>query len=116
MGQWTNSWICFLRAEYVTYGIDDETTRKIDFDAGCNFSDVDSDFRFISAPARAWEFHFTKWKTSDLTDYQLLAGVRFLNLWEGGGLVAETGIKGAVNLISSGELTAYFNHGRQLLL
>lgn len=110
MGQWKNSMDLLLRAEFMTYDIDSETPRKLSLMPVVTFPDVEGNFPlYFGAGVGVGVFLDQVASESDLSlDYQVIAGVRFLDLWENGGLVAETGIKGHVHLVSSGQFNGVF--------
>jgi hypothetical protein len=113
MGQWQSSMDLLLRAEFMTYDIDGEMPRKLSILPVVTFPDVESNFPvYFGAGAGLGVFFSQVRSESDLSlDYQLLVGARFLNMWENGGLVFETGLKGSVFLASSGQFNGVFITG-----
>jgi hypothetical protein len=110
MGQWQNSMDLLLRTEFTTYDIDGQSPKKLSILPVITFPDVESDFPlYFGAGAGAGIFFKQVNSESDLSlDYQLIVGGRFLNMWENGGLVVETGLKGSVFLASSGQFNGVF--------
>lgn len=110
MGQWTNSMDLLLRTEFITYDIDGETPKKLSVMPVITFPDAGSNFPvYFGAGAGVGVFFDQVGDESDLSaDYQLLVGARFMNLWESGGLVFESGLKGHVHLVSSGQFNGVF--------
>src|SRR5690606_9809031 len=104
-GEWSRSMDFLFRAELNSYEIDGESPLKLTLMPIIAFPDARSDFPlYFGAGAGLGIFFEQVENESDLSfDYALIIGGRFLDLWDGGGLMVETGLKGQVNLLSSGQ-------------
>jgi hypothetical protein len=110
MGQWTQSMDLLLRAELVSYDIDNENPLKLSLMPVVTFPDLEGGFPlYFGAGAGVGVFFRQLENESDLSfDYNLLAGVRFPEMFEGGGLIFETGLKGQVHILSSGQFSGVY--------
>ncbi len=110
IGEWKSSMDLFFRAEIMSYEIDDERPVKLSVMPIIAFPDARSTFPlYFGAGAGAGIFFRQVGDESDLSlDYTLIIGARFPNMFQNGGLVFETGLKGQVNLLSSGQHDGVF--------
>lgn len=110
MGEWTNSMDLLMRVEFQTFDVAGETPRKLSVMPMIAFPDARSGFPFyLGAGAGAGVFFKQARGDSDLSlDYQIVTGLRFPTLFDWGGLIVETGIKGHVHLLSSGQFNGVF--------
>lgn len=105
MGQWTSSMDLLLRADLVSYDIDEENPLKLSLMPVVTFPDVEGNFPlYFGAGVGVGVFFRQLDNESELSfDYTVLAGVRFPEMFETGGLIFETGLRSQVNLLSSGQ-------------
>lgn len=105
VGEWKGSMDLYIRAELISYEIDDEKPLKLSFMPIIAFPDVRSDFPiYFGAGAGAGVFFKQAGDESDLSfDYALVVGARFPEIWGSTGVFIETGLKGQVHLLSSGQ-------------
>ncbi|MCB0350344.1 MAG: hypothetical protein KDD38_04115 [Bdellovibrionales bacterium] len=106
MGEWRNSMDLYIRAELMTYRVDDMTPVKLSLMPIIAFPDVRSEFPlYFGAGIGAGVFFKQVGDESDLSlDYALIIGARFADVFSSGtGLFLETGLKGQVHLLSSGQ-------------
>lgn len=113
VGEWRKSMDLYFRAEFTSYEIDDEKPLKFSVMPIVTFPDVRSDFPlYFGAGLGPGIFFKQTGDESDLAlDYALLIGARFLDIFETGGLFFETGLKGQVHLLSSGQHDGVFLSG-----
>ena len=110
VGEWTNSMDLFFRAEFMSYDIDNDRPLKLSVMPIVAFPDARSAFPiYFGAGAGLGVFFEQAEDESDLSiDYALIVGARFPDLFEYGGLFFETGLKGHVHLLSSGQQDGVF--------
>lgn len=110
VGEWTASMDLNFRAELMTYSVDGETPLKLSVMPVITFPDARSDFPlYFGAGAGVGIFFDQVADESDLSlDYAIVIGGRFMELWDGGGLCVETGVKGHIHLLSSGQQDGVF--------
>lgn len=110
IGEWKSSMDLFFRAEVISYKIDDERPVKLSVMPIVAFPDSRSNFPlYFGAGAGAGIFFQQIGDESDLSfDYALLVGARFPEMFDNGGLFLETGLKGHVHLVSSGQQDGVF--------
>ena len=110
MGQWTSSMDLLLRADLISFDIDEENPLKLSLMPVVTFPDVEGNFPlYFGAGAGVGVFFRQLDDESELSfDYALLTGVRFPELFESGGLIFEAGYRGQVFLLSSGQHTGVY--------
>lgn len=109
-GEWVNSMDLMGRIEYQTYDIDTEKPKKLSVLPMISFPDARSGFPlFFGAGAGLGIFFDQAPDESELSvDYQIVGGVRFMNMFPSGGLIVETGLKGHFHLLGSGQFSGTF--------
>jgi hypothetical protein len=111
IGEWTSSMDLNFRTEIITYEIDGEKPLKLVVGPLVTFPDARGDFPlYFGAGVGVGIFFEQVGDESDLSlDYSLIIGTRFWDLFpDGGGLFIETGLKGEVHLLSSGQQEGVF--------
>lgn len=110
IGEWKNSMDLFFRAEVISYEIDNERPVKLSLMPIVAFPDSRSSFPlYFGAGAGVGIFFKQAGDESDLSaDYALLVGARFPEMFDNGGLFFETGLKGQIHLVSSGQQDGVF--------
>lgn len=110
VGEWVNSMDLLARIEYQMYEIDNQTTKKLSLLPMITFPDVRSGFPlYFGAGAGLGLFLDQVPDESDLSlDYQIIAGLRLMDMFENGGVILETGLKGHFHLIGSGQFSGTF--------
>ncbi len=105
LGEWTNSMDLALRADFVSYEVDDKKPLKISLMPIVTFPDAKSGFPlYFGAGAGLGIFFKQAEAESSLSfDYQLLAGARFFNLVDSMGFVFEMGLKNQLLILSDGQ-------------
>jgi hypothetical protein len=114
VGEWKSSMDLFFRAELMSYSIDEEKPLKLSVMPIIAFPDARSDFPlYFGAGLGAGIFFKQAGDESDLSlDYALIIGARFPDLSDNGvGVFVETGLKGQVNVLSSGQHNGVFLAG-----
>jgi hypothetical protein len=110
MGEWVNSMDLLARIEYQIYDIDNQKPKKLSVLPMITFPDVKADFPlYFGAGAGAGIFFDQVPGESDISiDYQIVGGVRFMNMLPQGGLIIESGLKGHFHVIGSGQFSGTF--------
>jgi hypothetical protein len=110
MGQWSKSMDLLLRANLIAFDLDQENPLKLSLMPVITFPDLEGGFPlYFGAGAGAGVYFRQLDNESELSfDYILLSGVRFLNIFENGGLLFEVGYRGQVFLLSSGQHTGVY--------
>lgn len=114
MGEWVNSMDLSLRIDFTNYELDEGDARKISFGTILTFPDANSAFPLYFGVGLGAGFFIKQINDESVMslDYSLLAGVRFFNVFETVGLMAETGLKNHLHLFSDGQYDGvYFNVG-----
>ena len=100
MGEWVNSMDLNLRLEYTSYSVHkdvdrEESARKLSIGGLVTFPDANSRFPlYFGAGAGLGVFVKQMQSESSLVvDYQMVAGARFLDVFDNVGIVVESGIK-----------------------
>jgi hypothetical protein len=113
VGEWINSMDLSIRAEYSTYWFNDDKNqyaRKLSFSPIITFPDANSHFPlYFGAGAGLGLFtHQLADKSPVSFDWQVMGGVRFLNVFQQVGFMVEAGIKNHVLLFSDGQFNGVF--------
>lgn len=110
VGEWTSSMDLLFRAEMLTYSFDNEKPVKLSFMPVVTFPDSRSEFPlYFGAGIGGGVFLKQVSGGSSLSlDYNLIIGSRFFNVIESTGLLFETGLKGHVHLLSSGQFNSTY--------
>jgi hypothetical protein len=113
LGEWINSMDLSLRAEYTTYWWNDDKNqyaRKLSFSPIITFPDANSRFPlYFGAGAGLGLFtHQVSDKSPVSLDWQVMGGVRFLNVFQQVGFMVEAGLKNTVLLFSDGQFNGVF--------
>lgn len=106
VGEWKSSMDLFFRAELMSYDVDTEDPVKLSVMPIIAFPDVRSSFPvYFGAGLGAGVFFKQAGSESDLSlDYALIVGGRFQGLFDSSaGLFIESGLKGHILLLSSGQ-------------
>jgi hypothetical protein len=114
IGEWVNSMDLNLRIDYTSYSLAEGSARKLSVGTVVTFPDANSQFPlYFGGGIGAGVFIKQLPNESVLAfDYQLLAGARFLNLYNNIGVMAEAGIKNHVFMLSDGQYNGvFFNLG-----
>jgi len=110
MGEWTSSMDLNIRAELIGYEVDGERPLKLSVMPIVAFPDARSAFpMYFGAGLGVGVFFKQVGTESDISaDYALIVGARFPDVWDGGGLFFETGLKGDIHILSSGQHEGVF--------
>ena len=110
VGEWVSSMDMMLRAELLSYELDDENPLLLNLMPIVTFPDFKGGFPlYFGAGAGVGVFFRQLENESDLSlNYNVLAGVRFPELFEKGGLMLETGLLGHVHVLSSGQFSGVY--------
>ncbi len=114
MGEWINSMDWALRIDYTNYSLSQGSARKLSVGAILTFPDANSQFPLYFGGGIGPGFFIKQLPNESVValDYQLLAGARFLNLFNNMGLMFEAGIKNHIFLLSDGQYNGvYVNVG-----
>lgn len=110
LGEWVNTADFMIRSEYSSYNLDDGSARKLDFVAMLMFPDSSSRFPLYFAAGVGPGFYLKQLHghSSMSLDYQIVGGVRFLNVFDRLGFLAEFGMKSDFQLFSPGQFNGLF--------
>lgn len=110
LGEWVNAMDFSLRMEYTHYELNDGTAKKLSFGTLLSFPDSNSRFPlYFGGGAGAGLFiQQIRSKSPVALDWQLFAGVRFLDVFEKIGFMVEAGLKNHVFLLSDGQFNGVF--------
>lgn len=105
LGEWTNSMDLSLRADFVSFEVDDKKPVKLSIQPTITFPDAKSGFPLYFGAGAGLGVYFKQAKDeSSLSfDYQLVAGARFFNLIGDSGFLFELGLKNQLLLLSDGQ-------------
>lgn len=107
-GGQTMDWV--IRTEFTSYSLPEGDAFKISFVPMLLFPEAESRFPlYFGAGLGPGIFAKQTPDSSPLSlDYELVAGVRFFNLWRSTGFFAETGLKNHFHLIGAGQFNGVF--------
>ncbi|MEC9282606.1 MAG: hypothetical protein VX642_07830 [Bdellovibrionota bacterium] len=110
VGEWSQSMDNFFRAELLSYSFDDKKPLKLSFMPIISFPDSRSRFPlYFGAGVGGGVFlKQVSGESSISLDYALVIGARFFDVFESAGLLFETGLKGHVHLLSSGQFNSTY--------
>jgi hypothetical protein len=110
LGEWVNSMDLGLRIDYTSYTLEGGSARKLSPGVIVTFPDANSQFPlYFGGGLGAGIFIKQLSNESVLSlDYSLLAGVRFLNVINNIGFMAEAGVKNHMFLLSDGQYNGVF--------
>ncbi len=110
MGEWTNSMDFNLRIDFNEYSVEDVKPLKMSLLPLLIFPDAASQFPLYFGLGGGLGVFFKQNEgSSNLSfDYQLIAGVRLMNLFGGNGVFLETGLKNHLHLLSQGQFNGVF--------
>lgn len=111
LGEWVNSMDFNIRVEYTSYSIAESgSARKLSFAPLITFPDATSRFPlYFGAGAGVGLFMQQVHGRSPVSlDWQVVAGVRFLDVFPRIGFMVETGLKNHIMLLSDGQYNGVF--------
>ncbi len=110
IGEWSGSMDLMFRMDFSSYELDHERPTKLSFMPIITFPEIASRFPIYFGAGAGLGVYFKqiKDKSSLSLDYQLLTGVRFLNLIDNVGFFIETGLKNHFHLLSEGQFNSVF--------
>lgn len=114
IGEWTHSMDLFFRADVTTFSLNEGRAVRLSLLPMVAFPEASSRFPlyFGGGIGPGIFFKQIRGSSSLSLDYQIVAGVRFFNVYETMGLMAETGLKNSLFLFSEGQSnTVFFNVG-----
>jgi hypothetical protein len=108
LGEWVNSMDVSIRIEYTNYSFDNGTAKQLSFGPLLTFPDANSHFPLyfgggVGAGLFIEQLHD---KTPISLDWQVVAGVRFLNVFDQIGFMVETGLKN--HILFEGQFNGVF--------
>jgi hypothetical protein len=109
-GEWVNVADLSLRTEYTSYSIRGVNARKISLVPLVTFPDVSSRFPLYFGLGIGPGFFINQYPGDSFfaIDYTILAGLRFLNVFDNLGFFAEGGLKNHFLVFSEGQFNGYF--------
>lgn len=114
-GEWVNSMDLSLRMEYTSYDLGDAgSARKISFSPLITFPDASSRFPLYFGGGAGLGLYVQQARNRSPVsfDWQVLAGVRFLDVIGKVGFMVETGLKSHIFMLSQGQYNGvYLNVG-----
>ncbi len=110
VGEWTQAMDLNLRIDYMQFEFEHSKPIKISFLPLLTFPDSATGFPlYFGIGAGPGIFLSQMEKESNLSlDYQLIFGVRWLDVWRQSGFFIESGIKDHVHLLSDGQFMSQF--------
>lgn len=110
IGEWVNSADLLARIEYTQYDVNGETAKKLSFMPIISFPDAKSGFPlYFGGGGGVGIFLKQLSDESSLSlDYNIHAGARFMNMFQNGGVLIETGLKGHFHLVGSGQFDGVY--------
>jgi hypothetical protein len=114
LGEWVNTADLMLRVDYQTYALDEGDARKLSIGGIVTFPDANSRFPLYFGVGLGAGFFLKQIHDSSAMsiDYSILAGARFLNVFDRLGFMVETGLKDHLHLFSEGQFNGiYINVG-----
>jgi hypothetical protein len=110
VGEWTNSMDLLIRVDFSNFALPDGKANKLSFLPVLTFPDASSRFPlYFGAGLGLGVFVNQLSNESPLAlDYQLLAGVRFFDLFRNTGFFLEAGLKNHLLLTSDGQFNGTF--------
>jgi hypothetical protein len=109
-GEWVNVADLSLRTEYTSYSVRGVNTRQIGLIPLVTFPDVSSRFPLYFGLGIGPGFFINQYPGDSFfaIDYTILAGLRFLNVFNNVGFFAEGGLKNHFLVFSEGQFNGYF--------
>lgn len=110
VGEWTQAMDLNLRIDYMQYEFENSKPIKISFLPLLTFPDSATEFPiYFGIGAGPGIFISQMERESNLSlDYQLIFGVRWLDIWHQSGFFIESGIKDHIHLLSDGQFMSQF--------
>ncbi len=110
VGEWTQAMDLLFRADFTTFHLLERRALKMSLLPVVTFPDSGSQFPlYFGAGAGLGVFFKQAPGFSSLSlDYQILAGARFFDVFQGAGLMFEGGLKNHVHLFSKGQHNGIF--------
>lgn len=110
LGEWVNSMDFALRVEYTNYELEAGSAKKLSFGTVLSFPDSNSRFPlyFGGGLGAGLFIQQIRSKSPVALDWQLFAGVRFLDVFERIGFMVESGLKNHMFLLSDGQFNGVF--------
>lgn len=114
IGEWVNSMDLNFRFDYTSYDLDEDPARKLSFGALLTFPDANSRFPLYFGGGIGAGIFMKQLKDESALafDWTLLAGARFLDVYENLGFMVEAGMKNHILMLSDGQFNGvFFNVG-----
>lgn len=113
VGEWTNSMDLLFRADFISYKLDEGQPLKMSLLPMIIFPDANSQFPLYFGAGIGLGVYFKQIEEESALslDYQLVAGVRFFDVFDTIGFMVETGIKNHFHLLSDGQYNGVFLSG-----
>jgi hypothetical protein len=110
LGEWANSADFVFKSDITTYGLTEGRAVKFSLIPAIIFPEAGSQFPLYFGIGAGLGVFFKQIEDeSSLSfDYTLIAGARFFDIWEGGGLLVETGMKNHILLLSDGQFNGVY--------
>lgn len=110
IGEWVNSMDLYLRVDFNSYQLNEGKALKMSLMPVVSFPDANSDFPLYFGAGAGLGIYIKQIddEGSLSFDYQLLAGVRFFELFGDAGLTVEAGLKNHIHLLSDGQYNGVF--------
>ena len=114
IGEWVDSMDLNFRFDYTSYELDEDPARKLSFSALLTFPDANSRFPLYFGGGIGAGIFMKQLKDESALafDWTLLAGARFLDVFDNLGFMVEAGMKNHILLLSDGQFNGvFFNVG-----
>ena len=109
-GEWIGAMDLMVRADFQTFSVDGQNPLKMSLMPLVVFPDVSSGFPlyFGAGLGPGIFFRQVTGESAISLDYQIIAGVRVLEVFDSTGFTFETGLKNHVHLLSDGQFNGFF--------
>jgi hypothetical protein len=109
-GEWEKSMDFLFRADVTRYNLNEGNATKLSLLPMVIFPDAASRFPlyFGAGAGLGIFFQQIRGQSALAFEYQLVAGVRFFNIWDSVGFMIETGLRNHIHLLSEGQWNSVF--------
>jgi hypothetical protein len=112
-GEWERSMDFLFRADITRYNLNEGNATKFSLLPMVVFPDAASHFPLYFGAGAGLGIFFQQIRNQSALafEYQLVAGVRFFNIWDSIGIMIETGLRNHIHLLTPGQWNSVFLDG-----